>query len=392
VVTRAARYDDPLLNALMYPHQVRVRGELYDSAVSAAPFDTVSIVSGSISAQRQNGVRYTADVQIDPTRIPLHITDKIMPFGTCIGIYRDVILANGNIMTVAVFFGRIDAVEFSRESFHVRASDVASFMVDARFEVPVTANHGMSYIDQFTALVDDGFPGLRVYWPGDPSKLDLVINSTATWDRERVEALDSLATAMSYDWFGGPDNVIHLGVMPTDDTSPVKWIVDAGDEGVLIEHQTQLDRGAVYNAVVVNSEPTDGVPPLHSVAYLDDPNSLIQWGGPFGKVPRFYSSQFMYTQEQADNIAASMLGDAAAGQRTLNITCICNPVLDLQRKVYVDDGRGSDWNGAYYIDSYSLPLDPESSMTFVAKAAQTLSGGKVVSAPATFAEGIHYGH
>jgi hypothetical protein len=142
---------------------------------------------------------------------------------------------------------------------------------------------------------------------------------------------------------------------------------DAGDvdrRSVLISSLVRLDRVSVYNAVVVNGEPPDGQAPAYGVARDVNPNSPTRWGGPFGKVPRFFASQFITTNAQATATANSMLADAISSIQGCRVDCVVNPQLFGSDVVYVQDGNG-EFDGMYYFDSLTIPLAPERAMTLV---------------------------
>lgn len=386
---KAPRYADELLNALMYPHQMTARGELWFADTMLAD---IPIVSGTLNADRGSVVRRTMELEIDPGLAPRSINDQLTPFGSWMRVLRGVRFPNGTVIEEQVFSGRVDAVEFGRSANRVRCSDMAAAIVDGRFEQPYTASKGMLVVDQMKALILDVIPDAQF---DIDTTSTATITTPATWDRERAPALDNLATTLGCDWMYGPDGMFHIIPMPTLVDSAAEWVIDAGDVGVTITHLTTLDRAQTYNAVVVNGEPPDGRAPVVGIAHDTDPTSPTRWGGPFGKVPKFFSSQFITTQAQADSVALSMLGDMVSGTRSVAITCIPNPRLRTNMVVYVNDGSGSDWSGLYYVQSLTLPLDPESPMQVICKTALQVDPGNPLQlrrAPVRFVEGINYGH
>ena len=141
-------------------------------------------------------------------------------------------------------------------------------------------HQGMTVVDNIKAIILDAMPGATFTVTTTASN---VINTPATWDRERAEALDHLADLIGCEWMASVDGTFHIDPLPALVESAAEWIVDAGDVGVTITHVTSLDRAAVYNAVVVNEEPPDGT--ARPMAWPTTPTLPVMWGGPFGKVP-----------------------------------------------------------------------------------------------------------
>jgi hypothetical protein len=373
----------------MYPHQITARAELlFDGAV----LDDVPLVSGTVSADRSSTVRRTAEFEVDPALAPRWETDALTPFGSVIRAFRGIRWPNGDVTEVQVFHGRVDAVDFGRATNRVRCSDAAAAIVDARFERPFTASKGMLVIDQMKAIILDAVADAEFDVDPNVAANTTTITTPATWDRERISALDNLAAVIGADWMASPEGKYRIVQLPTLAGSPPSWVVDSGDTGVTITHITSLDRAQIYNGMVVNGEPPDGQPPVTGVAHDDGPFSPTRWGGPFGMVPKFFSSQFITTQAQADSVALSMLGDVVSGARSVEITCVPNPRVQTNDVIYVNDGSDSDWSGMYYAHSLSLPLDPELPMTIIAKTAYEIEGGRLRRRPGAEGGGIHKIH
>lgn len=354
------RYADSFLNALTYPHQMTVRAELYYEGSLVAE---VPIISGSVQGDRNSVVRRQLDAEVDPRLIPRDLASRLTPYGSTIRVWRGIRFPNGVVEDVAVFYGRVNALEFGRLQNRLRASDLASFISDARFEAPYTATKGMTVVNQMKALITDVLPNATFTITTTANQ---TITTPATWDRERGEALDHLAATINCEWWAGPDGSFHIEPLPVLSEADPSWTLDGGETGVTISAVTQLDRAGVYNAVVVNGEPPDGTVPVRSVVRDVNPNSVTRWGGPFGKVPRFFASQFIYTQAQADKVAADMLADAIAGTQSVNISATPNPRLDVGAVVDVVNSGMSGWDGFYFVKSFTLPLVADQAMSLVA--------------------------
>src|SRR5690606_17954166 len=120
----------------------------------------------------------------------------------------------------------------------------------------------------------------------------------------------------------------HRGVLvirtPPDPAVPV-WDIAHGRDGVLVSIARELSREGVYNAVVARGEGADTETPIQAVAVDDNPASPTYWHGPFGKVPRFYSSPLITDVAQAASAAASLLKRSLGLPYSVSFGAVVNP-------------------------------------------------------------------
>jgi len=89
-----------------------------------------------------------------------------------------------------------------------------------------------------------------------------------------------------------------------------------------------------------------------------NPNSPTRWGGPFGKVPRYYSSPFVSTVAQATTVATTILSTALGLNYVINLRSVPNPALeplDVIRVKY-PTGTTDERNELHIIDTLTIPL------------------------------------
>ena len=148
---------------------------------------------------------------------------------------------------------------------------------------------------------------------------------------------------------------------PTD--APV-WTVDAGPEGVLISYGKRFDRDNVYNAVIVTGtqEKTDTTPAwTYTFGAFDTPFGPTQWGGTFGRKPKFHHSTLLKTETQVQNTANRMLAKAKALKAGLDFEFVPNPLIEAGDVVQVVFGDGTTEN--HLIDTLSIGLGADESMS-----------------------------
>lgn len=382
------RYTDRFLNALMYPHHMTARAELFFGGAKVADIN-LSSQAGAVSGDRASITRRTFSATIDPRLIPKSVSDRLTPYGSQLKVWRGIRYSDATTEEYPIFFGRINTMDFSRDEFTVNCSDLASQVADTRFEVPRVATRGISVTTQMRDLILEAVPGATITI--DSRLPATTIATPAVWDRERTEALDNLGYSIGAEWYAMPDQTWAITPLPAAvPAAPAIWIIDSGDIGVAVSRTTNLDRAAVYNAVVVNGEPPDGVPPAYGVARDNNVNSPTVWSGPFGKIPFFFSSQFVTTNAQAVTTAQALLGQLIAGTRSVSADCVVNPKLRLGDVVLVSTEQ-TGFDGLFYVQSFTMPIDPGGAMSVVLNAAlDPAADGTLIDSPLALAQGISW--
>jgi uncharacterized protein DUF5047 len=352
----------------MTSHQITARGEFWYKGVLLTGF---SIVSGSVTADRAGSVRRTAQVQIDPhvSEIPA-MKDRLTPYGTYVKLFRGVRYPNGMTEEFQVFYGRIDQVEESLQTISIRCSDRAADIIDARFEDTKWAGDfgvigTLTCADCAKALIVDVIPAAIVTIDiSDAAMKAIKVSGDTSWQRERSDALDQMSTACGAEWFASMYGDFFIRQLPAvaTDSTPIKWIIDTGDAGVLVNRTNVNDRQSVYNHVVVISEPFDGREPARGNAYDDDdPLSPTFYGGEFGKVTGFFEGQQVDSNINANKLAEQLLQQAISAVKSISVECVANPQLQLADVVRVFDPRNAI-DAMFFVQSFELPLDPETPM------------------------------
>jgi Domain of unknown function (DUF5047) len=379
-----ARYADPFLNALMYSHRITIRAELWFNNVLIGPLD---VLSGSVTGDRAGSVRRTCSFVIDPSDLNnAAIANNLTPYGSRLKLFRGIRYSDGSVEEVQVFFGRLEAIDISLNGVTLRGADLAADVMDSRFlKTPMVPN-GLpgaptTVLNTIKALISDVHAGITFNTTGVPP--DRAVQSDPGWSEERGDALDSLCTQYvdnnggGCEWYIDMMGIAHIHPLPaviTSGTQPA-WIIDAGDLGVLVDRTTTQDRGKVFNGVVVVSEASGGITSATNAwidspdpPYNSNPNSPTKWGGPFGKVVAYYTGQQVNSTQAAFNLAKQLVLNAVSGIKSVSVSCVPNPKLQLGAVVRVFSAS-AQIDGMYYVQSLELPLDPETPMTLTLNSA-----------------------
>lgn len=348
-----------------------VRGS-HDVAVAArvlttfqtgvAPVGTdLAVIRGEVHLDSTADVRGTLTLEVDGRDMwPLDPTDLLTPYGNEVFVQRGVVVGtDGSAELVSQGYFRIYSVDqdgTTDTSITLECRDRMSGIVDARLEAPVQFQSSQSVQDVFTQLVQDVYPTASVVFDFDAAGTLLGADQVA--DEDRYGFLLDVARAhgkvMYWDYAG------NLQVKTAPDPSVPVFDVNAGEDGVLVRLRRTLDRDGVYNAVVALGESPSGDEPVRAVARDLDPDSPTMWGGPFGKVPRFFYSAFMRTQQQASDAAVAMLQRSIGLPYNVSFTAVVNPALESLDPILVSH---EDKSELHVIETLTIPLRGGDPMT-----------------------------
>lgn len=312
----------------------------------------VKLTTGTVNAVRKNNARRTLncvialndweDLPIDSysSRVKVRLGLEVSP-----GIKRT--------LPQGVF--RVESLSRVRHGdISISGTSLEAYVIDDRFFTPRTPTLGLSTIAGIKNLILESVPEATFLVTATQDK---VIGMTAPWERERWEAVTSLADSINAEVYCAADGVFVIADKP--DFSVAKqnpvWRVNAGPDGVLVSETVSQTRDKVYNAVVASGTSSDkDVPPVWDVATDNNPASKTYWGGPFGHVPRFYSNPNFTTKAQCTQAANNMLAESIAENREVDFTMAPNPALEPGDVIQLSMLDGTTEN--HIISEMTLPL------------------------------------
>ncbi|MFD8315899.1 DUF5047 domain-containing protein [Kitasatospora purpeofusca] len=344
------------LAALATPHQVVHRVDAYYGGVLTMA--DLPITGGTVTVDRGSKVRRTLSLELaDPAYLPWSPTDPLAVYGQSLVVSRGIQFPDGTQEMCPLGTFRVDepSGDVYTGPVTVTGRSAEAALQDDRFTAPRSTAGATSTVAMITALVTETMPDA------------VVVNLTAgtrdqscaavVWDAQadRWDAVAQLATSMQAEIYVDVLDRFVLVDAPDLETATPVWTVGEGPTGTLITVARKISRAGVYNAVVASGESTtSGVPPVSAMATDDDPASPTRWGGPYGRVPRFYASGLLVTEAQCAATAASMLRNALAPTMETSIACLPNPALeagDCLRLSYAH-GRVED----VLVQSLTVPL------------------------------------
>ncbi|MGW6948986.1 DUF5047 domain-containing protein [Streptomyces xanthophaeus] len=328
------------------------------------------VVEGAVTLDRGSKVRRSLSLTVgDLSLLPWDATDPLAVYGQELRIKRGIPFATGTEwVTLGTF--RIDEPTGKVRSGPItltgKSAEVS--IQDDKFMIPVSSQGYATCMDVIEFLIHQTLPTATVVNLTSDSRNPAC--PVANWNAQsdRWDAVTQVARAMNAEIHCDATNRFVITDAPNVLTSPVVWDIADGEGGTLISESRAMSRTAVYNAVVVSGENTaSSTPPVSAIAYDDDPLSPTRWGGPFGRVPKFYTSALLATEAGCLSAAESMLFDATAPNIQASIEASPNPALEPGDCVRVRN-RGRRY--LYIVQALSIPLTAAGSSSI------TLRGGK----------------
>lgn len=344
---------------------------------------------GDVKADASSQVRWSCSLTLSGVEIG---KAALSPFGTQLRVFSGMVLDVDDVEWVPLGVYRVKTVHRSgvlRDGapslVEVTGQSLESVVIADRFTTPHTFR-SQDGRDLLVRLIHDSLPDASVQWRIEDTTLvpDLIV------ERERWAIIDgdrdakSIARALGGRVYCDGRGVFVAAPTPSLQDTPV-WTLDVGDGGVLVEPSEDLSDEGVYNVVVASgaAEETgsDGksVPPVGPAIIEDgDPSSPTYVGGPFGHVPRFYSSPLLRSQGMCAKAAASLLAQNLGLRQTVTLQTVVNFALEVGDVVQARMPDGS--MASHVIDSITYPLGG-GVMDLSTRATATRFAGQPTDAP-----------
>lgn len=186
------------------------------------------------------------------------------------------------------------------------------------FQFPEQSRVGVSAFDEIRRLTG---------MPVEESVADVTMPATKVWEAKqggRLEAVLELGRVL-----GGSAVVNSRGaweVIPDEIGEPVATL-RLGELGTVLDVADEIDTDTVYNEVVGTFEDATGKP-IYAVARVTA--GPLSVDGPYGANTRYYASDLVKTQTQANVAVQSVLDQSIGSQQyDVQIQCHVNPLVEI---------------------------------------------------------------
>lgn len=328
-----------------------------------APTGTViPIFAGDVVVDGTADIRSTLDLTTDGTGMwPTGASSPLAPYGNEIYVERGIVYGDEQVEWVGLGYFRIQSPEQDAPPdgpIRLTGRDRMAGIIDARLLAPVQFDAAASLGSVVAQLVTEVYPTATVQWD-DATDSVILARPLITAD-DRFGFLDDLVRSAAKIWYWDHRGVLVIKDAPAA-TTPV-YDVSAGSGGVLVSMSRQLTRDGVYNAVVATGEATDTTAPVRAVAFDNNPASPTYYSGRFGPVPRFYSSPFLTTEDQAASAAEAILRQGMGLPYSVDFTAVANPALEPWDPVTIRAGAG-ERRETHIVEKLTVPLTYSGALT-----------------------------
>lgn len=351
--------SDRFLQAVRNSHRACFRATVVTGMPTGASPSGVDIpiLDGDIQLDANADIRGTLDLTTEGS-----YWDVLDPYSAEIHVARGIEFGGGEREWVSQGYYRIyneDQDDAPKDGpVQVDGRDRMSGIVEARLEQPRQFVAATSVSAVFTALVLDVYPTAVIEYDFDAANTVFTGSHIAEEDRYGflLDVVKALGKVMYWD---------HEGKLQVRDapalTDPVADVTH-GKNGVLVRMSRKRSREGVYNAVIVTGEAPGDAPAVRAVARDLASTSPTYWGGPFGKVPKSYSTSLITTTEQAAHAAAALLLRNLGLPYAVSFGMVPNPALeplDVVAVTYRDSAQAE----LHVIDKLTVPLMASGEMT-----------------------------
>jgi hypothetical protein len=335
-----------------------------------SPLYQLQLLNGDVEFDARAEVRATIDctVMADWPSTPFG------PLNTYGGMElfaeRGIVYGDGVTEWVSLGYYRVDDLlqeDAPSGPIAIQGPDRMQQVIDERLPEPRQYDSTATIRAVVEDLVQEVYPSAVVTLEGfNP---DVAIGTAQVVEVDRYEFLLEIAKAHGCTMYFDYRGEFVMRPVPALGGTPVAYIND-GAHGVLVRVGRRLSRRGAYNGFVASGEQAGDVPPVRRLVVDDNPDSPTFWGGPYGRVPKFFSSSFITTEDQAYNAAAAMRTRETGVPYAVNFGLVPNPALEPLDPVGIRySGRGGE---LHILDTLSIPLTVDGVMTGTTRAKATV--------------------
>jgi hypothetical protein len=321
----------------------------------------VSVVGGSVTIAGDADLRSSLDLTVDGTRAwPRFAADPLAPYGN--EVYVEVgVVHSSAVEWVGLGYHRIRTIsqdDVPDGPIRIEGEDRMAALRDARLLTPRQFAPGTTLGSVMSTLVNEVYPAAAIEW--DDTTESATLTRRVEVEESRHGFLRELVEAHGKIWYWDHRGVLVIKDLP-DPTRPV-YEISSGRRGVLVSMRRHLTRDGTYNAVVASGEGASTQAPVSATAINANPASPTYFYGPFGQVPRFFSSALLATSAQAAQAAQTLLLRQLGLPYAVQLGTVSNPALEPHDPIQVHYGP-NDAPEVHVIERLTIPLTESAAMT-----------------------------
>jgi hypothetical protein len=236
--------------------------------------------SGNVTATLTSRISRTCTASFAEDMYPFTTHGLLAPYGNMLRAWRGIEFADGTRFAWVIFVGRIQQAQLNNNgTCVVQADDFAADVLERRFVRPENSVATNTVTQEITRLISDGFPAADF---GLMEDFTIPVRAR-TWQLDRGQALDEMATSVGAFWYPLADGQFTLRRYPwTVFTPPVVTYSDTGTYGSVVGSAASRSREDVFNSLTVTGERLNGDPPVFALAQDNNPDNITYVNGTFG--------------------------------------------------------------------------------------------------------------
>jgi len=257
----------------------------------------------------------------------------------------------------------LESAETAGNSISVEAVGLLQLVDEAELATEYQPKASATLKTILRAMVE---PGITIDFDSAPT--DRTAPTGITWSDSRLDNVYSVLDAWPAQARITENGHLEVTAVPSDPTTvDVVFDFTDGTGGTAMEYNTSITRDGAFNSVVAKGQYPDTAgakagQEIIATSYDTDPDSPYRYGGPFSPylVPFGYESPLMTTLakvQEAGNTRLRTLRLKAS--RTVQITCVPHPALQLGDAVSVTSIRLGLDGEVGRIQAMTLPYSPE---------------------------------
>lgn len=330
---------------------------------------TYAIANGSVELDARRNINRIAELQIVPTgtQTTKSIFNELLSGSVELQIKRGLVLANGTTEYVSLGIFSTDTCEYNADvtgTIKWQGSDRSKKISRAKFTDPYQIASGTTLAAAGTTLLQSRWADVPVNFTNVSETIGVTITFEAGENSDPWEVARQLFSDYGYDLhFDGNGQAVAI-LVPDPATSVSVFDFGTGATQLILDATISGSLEKTYNGVIVTGEGTNITTPVRSEAFDTDPNSPTFYGGPYGKVPFFYSSPLLTTTTLCSVVALKILAIVKGKTTQLSWPAVVNPALEPLDVVQLNfDGTQT----RAVIDQLTIPLAPDQPMTAIAR-------------------------
>jgi hypothetical protein len=227
-----------------------------------------------------------------------------------------------------------------------------------KFTAATTIAAGTNYVTAIQTLISSVFPGATYSVVATPYTTPLL---TYVVGDNRLQAILDMAASIGYE-VRVDQSVIEI--KPLTVPEDPHWIFSEGSNARIVAAHRKLSDDTAHNGVIFRGESfSTDTPPVQGEAWDTDPLSptyydpALPLASTYGPYPYFEVSEYITTEQQADDAAAAKLPEVMGATEIVEIETQVNPGVQYGDLCSLTRARAGV-SGLFTVEGVSYDLEP----------------------------------